>query len=230
MLIVYHHPFSPASRFVRLALHEYGVNFEAYLEFPWQRRRDFLLINPAGTVPVAVENDGTPVCGAGVIMEYLDETRGYMIPEKRLMPDNAERRAEVRRLVDWFLGKFDREVIGHFVREKVYKQEMPKSAGGGEPDSAALRAARTNIRHHMRYIGYLAASRRWLGGDKLSFADMAAAAELSCADYLGEVPWEEDEHAKAWYARVKSRPSFRSLLGETIPGMRPAPSYADLDF
>lgn len=211
-------------------LSEYEVFFETRLEHPWERRRDFLLINPAGTVPVVVEGDNAPVCGAGPLMEYLDETRGYMIPERRLLPDNAARRAEVRRLVEWFLGKFDGEVVGPFVREKVYKQEMAKEVGGGEPDSTVLRAARANIRGHLRYIGYLAASRRWLAGDRLSFADFAAAAELSCADYLGEVPWEEDEHAKAWYARMKSRPSFRPLLAEKLLGMKPSATYADLDF
>ena len=230
MLVLYHHPFSPASRFARLALAEYEVHFETRVEHPWERRREFLLINPAGQVPVAVENDGPPICGASVLMEYLDETRGYMIPERRLLPDNAGRRAEVRRLVDWFLTKFDSEVVGSFVREKVYKQDMPRDQGGGEPDSAILRVARANIRSHLRYIGYLAASRRWLGGDRVSFADFAAAAELSCADYLGEVPWDEDENAKAWYARMKSRPSFRPILSEKILGMKPSATYADLDF
>lgn len=230
MLVLYHHPFSPASRFVRLVLAEYDAHFDSRVENPWERRREFLLLNPSGTVPVVVENEGTPVCGPRVLMEYLDETRGYMVPERRLMPDNAGKRAEVRRLAEWFLTKFDSEVVGHFVREKVYKLEMPKEVGGGEPDSALLRLGRTNIRSHLRYIGYLAASRRWLGGDRLSFADFAAAAELSCADYLGEVPWDEDENAKAWYARMKSRPSFRPLLAEKLPGLRPAPTYADLDF
>ncbi|AXS39151.1 glutathione S-transferase family protein [Breoghania sp. L-A4] len=230
MLVLYHHPFSPASRFARLVLAEYEVHVDPRLEQPWERRREFLLVNPAGTVPVVVENDGPAICGAGVLMEYLDETRGYMTPEKRLLPDNAGRRAEVRRLVDWFLTKFDNEVVGPFVREKVYKQEMPREAGGGAPDSTMLRAARANMGSHLRYIGYLAASRRWLGGDRLSFADFAAAAELSCADYLGEVPWDTDENAKAWYARMKSRPSFRPLLAEKIRGMKPSASYEDLDF
>jgi glutathione S-transferase len=49
-------------------------------------------------------------------------------------------------------------------------------------------------------------------------------------DYLGDVPWNENEAAKNWYARVKSRPSFRPLLAEALPGIPPSPSYADLDF
>ncbi len=129
MLTLYHHPFSPSSRFVRLILGEYGANYEMHTLNPWERRREFLMLNPAGTVPVLVENGGTPVCGPYAIMEYLDETRGYAMGDRRLMPDHPELRAETRRLVEWGLRKFDDEVVGHFVRERIYKQDMPRSVG-----------------------------------------------------------------------------------------------------
>jgi len=230
MLTLYHHPFSPSSRFIRMVLFEYGADFDAVAINPWERPQALLQLNPAGTVPVIVENEGPAICGPGPIVEYLDETRGYAMADRRLMPDHPEVRAETRRLVDWALGKFDQEVVGHLVRERIYKQDMPRSAGGGEPDSNALRVARANIQHHLKYFGYLIASRRWLSGDRLSFADFALAAELSCADYLGEVPWGTDENVKSWYARVKSRPCMRPLLKEKILGMPAAQTYADLDF
>ena len=93
-----------------------------------------------------------------------------------------------------------------------------------------LRAARANIRYHLAYIGWLAQKRDWLAGDRLSYADLAAAAHLSVADYLGDVPWTEDESAKNWYARVKSRPSFRPILADVSAGLPPSTTYADLDF
>ena len=132
--------------------------------------------------------------------------------------------------MDWFGQKFFREVTDWLVTEKVYKRNMPRERGGGAPDMELVRAARANIRTHLRYIGYLAGSRKWLAGDQLSHADLAAAAQLSCVDFLGDVPWEEYETAKLWYARVKSRPSFRPLLADRMPGLTPAPVYADLDF
>lgn len=230
MLKIYHHPFSAASRFVRLIAAEYGIQTEFVVERPWERRREFLLMNPAGTLPVMSENGGPPICGAGPIMEYVDETRGYAMADRRLMPNHAEVRAEVRRLVEWFLGKFEGEVTGYLVNEKIYKLEMPREAGGGAPDSAVLRAARANIKHHLKYVGYLAGTRDWLAGPRMTFADLAAAATLSCADYLGEVAWDDDEQARHWYSRVKSRPSFRPLLADRILAMPPAPHYADLDF
>ena len=116
------------------------------------------------------------------------------------------------------------------MQEKIFKRIMPAAQGGGGPDMNAVRAARSNLRYHMRYIGHLIGCRRWLAGDRLSYADLAAAAHLSCIDYLGDAPWDENETAKSWYARMKSRPAFRALLAERLRGMAPSPTYADLDF
>lgn len=230
MATLHHAPFCPHSRFIRLALTEMGMEPVLVEERPWERRREFLTVNPAGTTPVLVEQTGLAIPGAGVIAEYLDETRGLGLNGRRLLPDTTTARVEVRRLLDWFLVKFNAEVTEYLVTEKIDKRFMPSTAGGGPPDMNAIRAARTNVRYHLQYIGYLIGQRRWLAGDHLTYADLAAAAHISCVDYLGDVPWDEDEMAKDWYARVKSRPSFRALLAERAPGMPPAAHYADLDF
>jgi glutathione S-transferase len=107
---------------------------------------------------------------------------------------------------------------------------MPTNQGGGPPDIFSIRAALANIRYHMAYVGWLARTRDWLAGERMTYADLAAAAHLSVVDYLGDVPWDEDEAAKAWYARVKSRPSFRPLLADIHGGIQPSKTYADLDF
>lgn len=230
MLTLYHHPMSPHSRFVRLALGEYRIAAELREEAPWERRHDFLVLNPAGTLPVLVDADGVVVAGAGPIVEYLDETRGGGLSEHRLMPRSAPDRAEVRRLIAWFNEKLYAEVTEHLVMEKVYKLQMREIDGDRSPNASAIRAARANIRYHVRYVGFLAGQRNWLAGDRISYADLAAAAHLSVADYLGEVPWAEDDAAKEWYARVKSRPSFRPILNDIVRGMPPAAAYSDLDF
>ncbi len=230
MLTLFHHPFCPHSRFVRLALDELGLAPRLVEERPWERHKEFLLLNPAGTTPVLVEEGMPPVPGAAIIAEYLDETRGSKHPSLRLMPAESGARVEVRRLMSWFNDKFFDEASGALVMERVYKRFIPIAQGGGSPDTAALRAARSNIRYHLAYIGWLVRSRDWLAGESLTYADLVAAAHLSAADYLGDVPWDEDETAKAWYARIKSRPSFRTLLADTLPGLPPSPSYANLDF
>jgi glutathione S-transferase len=229
MAILHHYPFCPQSRFVRLVLAEIGMESQTVEERPWERRPEFLATNPAGTTPV-LRDGQLAVPGAAVIAEYLDETRGLGLNGRRLLPEGPAERVEVRRLLDWFLVKFHDEVSGYLVTEKIYKRFMPANGGGGAPDMAAIRAARTNVRYHLKYIGYLVATRNWLAGDDLTYADLAAAAHLSAADYLGDVPWDEDDSAKAWYARVKSRPAFRALLADRVPGMAPPAHYADLDF
>ena len=211
-------------------LGELGLDIDAVEERVWERRREFLIINPAGTVPVLVEDQIGPVPGANVIAEYLDETRGLSLGNRRFLPDSPAERVEVRRLVDWFNGKMFEEVTGYLVLEKIDKRFMSPAQGGGAPDMAAIRAARINIRHHMAYIDYLMANRNWLAGNQLTYADLAAAAQLSCIDYLGDVPWSDHDGAKAWYQKIKSRPSFRPLLADRVRGMDPAVHYTDLDF
>jgi len=231
MLTLFHHPLCPHSRFVRLMLEEFGLANRLVEERVWERREEFLMLNPAGTTPVLVQ-DGVPaIPGAAIIAEYLDETRPTAATAQlRPMPREAGERIEIRRLMSWFNDKFFTEASGPLVMERVYKRFIPADGGGGPPDTETMRAARSNIRYHLSYIGWLVRRRDWIAGDKLTYADLAAAAHLSAIDYLGDVPWDADETAKAWYARIKSRPSFRTLLAETLPGLQPSPTYANLDF
>jgi glutathione S-transferase len=226
-----HYRLCPLSRSIRLALIELGILFEMLEEKPWEWRPAFLALNPAGDLPVLELQDGPVLCGAYAISEYVnDEVRkhpadGGSVP---LFPGNREERAEVRRLVDWCHHKLQREVTRELLEEKVYRRFQPGREG--PPDVEVLRAVRANLRYHLTYIAYLADQRRYLAGEQLSFADMAAAAHLSVIDYLGEVPWADHPAAKEWYARIKSRPAFQPLLGDRIPGAPPPAHYADLDF
>jgi glutathione S-transferase len=222
MRTLYHFPLSPFCRKVRIVLLEKRIETELHVETVWERRQAFLALNPAGDVPVLVEPDGTVLSGSGVICEYLEETH----PEPPLIGRQPLERAEVRRLVSWFDHKFNAEVTENLVGEKV----MKRLRGEHAPDSRAIRAGYTNIHTHLDYVAYLSERRNWLAGDRLSLADVAAAAHFSAVDYLGDVPWEEHEGAKEWYARVKSRPSFRPILADHVSGAVPAKHYADLDF
>ena len=222
MRVLYHLWLSPDCRKVRVALLEKGLVFELRAEYIWERRDEFLALNPAGDVPVLVESDGSALSGSNAICEFLDEVH----PDPPLIGRQALGRAEVRRLVHWFDGKFDGEVTENLVGEKMMKRLL----GQGAPNSKAVRAGHANIHHHLDYIGYLTERRIWLAGDTFSLADITAAAHLSTIDYLGDVPWKEHEEAKDWYARVKSRPSFRALLEDNVPGAPPQRHYANLDF
>jgi glutathione S-transferase len=230
MLTLFHHPMFASCRFVRLAFGEYGEELALIEERPWTRRKEFLVLNAAGTLPVLLAEGDVPIVGATVIAEYLDETRGVLKREKRLLAEDYMERAEIRRLVDWYLVKTESEVTRHLVRERVLKPMMAEAQGGGSPDSGAIRAARANIRQHMKYTNWLAGTRHWLAGPRITYADLAAAAAISVLDYLGEIDWRDNNAAREWYTRLKSRPSFRPLLGDRVRGLSPVSHYADLDF
>ncbi len=234
MYTLIQYPLCPHSRSIRLALAECGTEARLEEERPWEWRPEFLEMNPAGTLPVLRNDDEDPLtlCGAYAISEYLSETAADGAGANRafaFFPGDEEDRAEVRRLVDWFHRKFHDEVTAYLLEEKVVRR-FARSTSSGGPDMAQVRAGQANLRYHLRYIGHLMQERHWLAGEALSFADLAAAAQLSCIDYLGDVPWEEDEDAKGWYARIKSRPSFRAILADRLPGMAPPEHYADPDF
>jgi glutathione S-transferase len=222
MRTLYHLWLSPGARKVRLILKEKNLDFELKIERTWERRPEFLALNPAGEVPVLIEPGGSVLSDSAAITEFLEE----VYPDRPLIGLDPLQRAETRRLVAWFDVKFNAEVTHNLVEEKMTKRLL----GQGQPNSATIRAGSANLRHHLDYIGWLVERRNYLAGDHFSLADIAAAAHLSAVDYLGDVPWESFESAKDWYARVKSRPSFRPLLADHIPGAAPPKHYADLDF
>jgi glutathione S-transferase len=222
MRYLYHLPLSPSARKVRLVLAEKRLPVELRMEKVWERRPEYLELNPAGTVPTLIEDNGLVIADSAVICEYLDEA----YPNTPLLGRTLAERVEVRRLVAWFDGKFAHEVTRNLLGEKL----MKRLAGRGNPDAAALRMGYFGLRHHMKYLGWLAETRKWLAGPTISLADFTAAAHLSALDFIGDVDWSLSQPAHDWYAQVKSRPSFRGLLTDRMPGMSPPAHYADLDF
>jgi glutathione S-transferase len=224
---LHHFTLDPYSRRIRLALNEYGSQVELRDEQPWAPTSYLFRLNPAGTLPVLVEDDGSTVNGIEALSEYLEETRNGSIS---LIQGDARGRAEVRRLVGWFDTKFYAEVAEPVLSEKVIRRFMSRELGGGSPEMTRVRKGLDLLKAHLDYVGRLADRRNWLAGDNLSLADLAAAAHLSAIDYIGDVPWADFPSAKAWFQRLKSRPSFRSLLTDSVRGIPAATSYTDLDF
>ncbi len=217
MRILFHFWLNPFSRKVRLALTEKKMDFKLEIEKTWERRTEFLAMNPAGDVPVLIEQDGTILSNSLVICEYLEE----VYPEVNLIGRDPVQRAETRRLIHWFDRKFNKEVTENLVGEKLMKSFLNM----GEPHGPSIRAGRANIHYHLDYIGFLTEKREWIAGDYLSLADIAAAAHLSSIDYIGDVPWEQHPAARKWYEKIKKRPGFQGLLDERVPGFDPAMNY-----
>lgn len=218
---LYHVALSPFCRKVRLTLAEKKIEVELVEEKYWDPSPDFLRRNPAGKVPI-LKLDTKLMPESQAICEYIEETH----PTPALMPRDREARYEVRRLCAWFDDKFNAEVTRKIMGERVWKKVMKK----GYPDSKAIKEGLNAIKYHLDYMAWLLDQRRWLAGDQMTLADFAAAAHLSCLDYISDVDWDRQASVKDWYAKIKSRPAFRSLLQDQLPGMPPSPQYAELDF
>ena len=221
MARLYHIAMSPYCRKVRLILAEKRIECELIEERYWERDPSFLRRNPAAKVPV-LEIDGKIMSESAAICEYLEEK----YPNPALMPVDINQRYEVRRLVGWFDDKFHRDVTSKLVYERVTKKIM----GQGYPDSKNVKDGAKKIKYHLDYIAWLLEQRSWLAGDMMSLADFAAAAHLSALDYISDVDWHRNKALKDWYAKIKSRPAFRSILADQVPGFPQPSHYADLDF
>jgi glutathione S-transferase len=220
---LYQFPLCPFSRKVRLMLAEKGVAHELVRESPWLKRDEFIDMNPAGQTPVLVEpTRGTVLIDSGAICEYFEET----VEKSPMIPGTAINRAEVRRLVAWFDDRLYGDVVAPLLEERMRKRIVSRDA----PDTKVLREAMKVANNHLDYIDYLLDHRRWLGGPVLSLVDLTAAAHLSVADYLGGLDWRGHKQTTEWYAVMKSRPSFRPLLGERMEVIAPPPHYDKVDF
>jgi glutathione S-transferase len=221
---LHHFPLDPYSRQARLALGEKRLPFHEIVERYWERPESLASLNPSGLTPVLVETRGATqviACESRTILEHLEEQH----PEPPLLGPEAGERAEARRLVQWFDRKFDYEVNALLLHEKLEKRLL----GLGSPDPSAMRSGREALRAHLGYMDKLLGERHWLAGDRLTLPDIAAAAHLSVLDYMGEMSWSGAPAVKTWYAKFKSRPCFRPLLADRLPGLPPSPHYHDLD-
>jgi glutathione S-transferase len=206
-----------------MILAEKGLGFRLQTQNPWEEHSSaFLNLNPLGEVPVMVEENGEVIVGNYAITEYLEEKH----PSPNFIGRTLSEKAEIRRLVDWFDGRFERDVSHKLLTEKVFKRLARK----GAPDTNALREGKRNIDYHLDYIVYLTEHQPWLAGDSLTLADIVAGAHISAMDYLGDVPWNHFPEAKQWYAVLKSRPSFRAILADRTAGILPPAYYDNPDF
>lgn len=222
MWFVYQFPLCPFSRKIRLLMGEKNIAYETVREDPWNASDAFYNLNPAGRTPVAVSQDRSVVLAdSRAIGEYLEETE----TRAPMISGNAAARAEIRRLTALFDENFYHDVTEPLLNERMKKRLILKQP----PDSTVLSEAMRMAHGHLDYMDWLIDNRPWLAGSTMSMADLAAAAQISVADYLGGIDWTDHEQTRGWYAVFKSRPSFQPLLTERMDGIRPPAHYGDID-
>ena len=219
---LYQFPLCPFSRKVRLLMSEKGIGYELWRENPWEGRDEFRALNPAGRTPVLHDSEkGLTLCDSRAICEYFEET----VERSPMLGGTSVMRAEIRRLVALFDENFFTDVTEPLLVERMKKRLILRQS----PDSGALRQAMRLADEHLYYIDWLIDNRPWLAGATMSLADLAAAAQISVADYLGGIDWSAHEQARGWYSVFKSRPSFRPLLSERMEVIQPPSHYADVN-
>ena len=222
MYKLYYMPMCAPSRAAKIILNEKGIQFNSINEPIWKRRIEFLKINPEGELPVIVDVKKNKIVGYFSLAYFLEDKED----KKNLVGQCSLSRLEIRRICKWFDNKFNKEVYENIVEERVFKNLK----GLGNPSSEFLKAGRVNLKNHENYIEWLLSNRTFIAGEFFSIADIICAAYFSSLDYLGEVDWERINSTKKWYAKIKSRPSFRDILKEKLFTIPASKHYQNLDF
>lgn len=220
---LFHWPLDPLARTVRLVLGEKGMNAALETSLPWSPNPEVARLAHGAVSPALVDQGGhgrVVTAGPQAICEYLEDEGGA-----RLLPLGPQDKAEARRMWRWCEDAFA-DVNASLLTERV-SQWVRRDR---EPDSSRLRRGAHALRNRMTFLNALCEERNYIAGRHLTIADLSAAAHLSAYDYFGDVPWDNSPDLREWYARIKSRPSFRPLLSDRVDGARPAKHYADLDF
>ena len=219
---LYQFPLCPFSRKIRLLMGEKNIAYDLVREDPWSASDMFYNLNPAGRTPVLVDAEAEIVLAdSRAIAEYFEET----VDKSPMINGTVANRAEIRRLVALFDENFYTDVTAPLLSERMKKRIVLRQP----PDSRILREAMKMAHGHLDYMDWLIDNRPWLAGSQMSLADLAAAAQISVADYLGGIDWKGHEQTRGWYSVFKSRPSFRPLLTERMEVIQPPAHYAQID-
>ena len=221
MITLYHYYLCSSSRYIRLILEEQKIKYETQLENYWKPQKDFLKLNPAGHLPVLVNEENFPVIGANACIEYIKDLE----VSPKLFVDDYREKAEINRLVHWIDVIFKKEVFDPIIYEKVFS----RIADNITPNSENIREALDNLDFHVQYFNYLLNNKNYLIKDVITYIDFLAAANFSVLDYLGLLNLKSHENIKEWYFKLKSRPSFRTLLKDQIVGLNPHENYKNMD-
>lgn len=225
MYRLYHHPVCPFSRKVRVHLAAKEIGLELIQENVWERRKELIAMNPAGTIPVLFDNSNTTiVTNSTIIIEYIEEKHKRT---KNFLGETIEKKAEIRRIQYWFDEKFYHEVSKYILNERYFNRYLP---GAQSPSSEILLVARRNLNIHLSYIEFLLETRKYLAGDQISVADFAAACQISVLDYFGDINWQHYLPVKEWYSLIKSHKIFSEILKDKILNVTPPDYYTKLDF
>jgi glutathione S-transferase len=222
---LYYYPLCPFSRTALLVLSEKRLDFSIEVTKFWEPEAIHKDLNSFGRLPILVDLNGSVIAGVYALCEYLEEA----YDDRKLLGAEWKERAEARRIFQWIQDDFANDVTLGLMYEKDIKRHVSQGLSSA-PSSSELKRIKDVSIFYLKQLEWFIERRNWLAGDTLSLADLSAAAHVSVIDYLGSISWNQFPLAKDWYMRLKSRPSFKRLLTDRVPGLPPSSHYFNLDF
>jgi ganglioside-induced differentiation-associated protein 1 len=242
LLELYHHGSSACAAKVRFALEEKRLAWSGHIVDILrgeQFRAEFIALNPKAVVPVLV-HDGWVLPESTVICEYLEQA----FPENPIYPSSARACAAVRlwtKAVDeelhpacsalTYVASHRHTILrnGSGSFEEFASQGSSEGASarrlkwewlqkGIEAPGAAERIGLYD--RYMRKMDDALRSGEWLVENRFSMADITMAPYVNRLAALSmEGIWGGGRlpRLEAWFARVQSRPAFRSALLQWMP-------------
>jgi glutathione S-transferase len=157
-------------------------------------------VNPAGQTPALVLDSGQGITEITVICEYLEEKH----PTPALIGTTPEERAETRmwtRRIDLNIC----EPMGNGFRASegraIFESRMKLVGVEGAKDLKAI------ARDRILWLDGLMGDRKFVCGDRFSLADILLFTFLAFGSQVGQPIPDEAGWVKAWFERVKARPS-----------------------
>lgn len=130
-----------------------------------------------------------------------------------------------------FLDLIDIELINNIIlpirEERVLKPLIKRSM----PNTCTLQKKKNDLTSFLQKINNRLKKHTWIENNQFSYYDIALSTAIATLDYLGEIQWiDETKELYEWYIKIKSKSTFKIILNENCPGLKPFPSFFNLDF
>jgi glutathione S-transferase len=181
---------------VRVALLEKGLQWETtWLDLTKgeHKKPEYLAINPVGKVPALID-EGVIVHDSTIINEYLEDK----FPKNPLLPKDPVMRARARAFEDYADAYFAPSL--YKILREIRKPEV-------ERNRARIEEGEAEVRGHFAYLDHELAGRQFFAG-MFSLGEVSFIPQLANYERAGYSIAAEFANLKAWWERIKTRPSF----------------------
>jgi glutathione S-transferase len=195
----------PNPRAVRIFMAEKGIELplEQVDLIAGDNRKDaHLARNPAGQLPTLELDDGSFLAEITVICDYLEEKN----PSPPLIGTTAEERAETR----MWTRRIDLTIIEPLTNGFRYAEGLGLFKDRVHVIPAAADDLKAIAQEQLAKLDGLIAGKKFICGDRFSYADVHLYAFLEFAQGVGQPLDGKLENLQAWFTRVAARPSIEA--------------------